>query len=138
MTDSDLRTRRATNVLIAVLGLLYGWELLAHTVRVNLSPSVRHTRGILLIFEAPDEIPVGTLVLACPSPGQAQILRRLAPDLVVGCSCRPFPTLLKRVAARSDGLYDLRGDHPRSLDSRLLGPFERRQIQARAVPLLTF
>lgn len=138
MNETDLRTQRAAKVLVTAFALLYGWEILARTVRLNLSPSVRQARGILLLFEAPKEVPMGTLVLACPTPAQAKTLRELAPDLVVGRSCRPFPALLKRVAARTGGLYDLRGDHPRSLDSRRLGLFERRQIQARAVPLLTF
>jgi type IV secretory pathway protease TraF len=138
MSDLEGLTRRAGVLLVVVLGLLYGWEILVHTVRWNLTPSVGQTRGILLLLSAPDEVPVGALVLACPSPSQALVLHRLAPDLVIGRSCRPFPTLLKRVAARPKGLYDLRGDHPRSLDSRRLGPFERRQIQARAIPLVTF
>ena len=126
------------SLLLLVLGLLYGWEVLIHSVRLNFSSSVKGARGILLLLSAPAEVPVGTLVLACPSPRQAEILRELAPGLVIGRSCRPYPTLLKRVANQHDGRYDLRGDHPRSLDSRLLGSFDRSQIQARAIRLLTF
>lgn len=46
--------------------------------------------------------------------------------------------LMKRVVSIQDGLYEVRGTHERSFDSRYFGLIGREYIHCRMVPLVTF
>ena len=127
-------------VLAVFLGVGLGfasmaWGLYRIGYRHNLSAS--HPIGVYRIVDR--EPAVGHYALFCiPVPiSELPPLGRRVPPCTVD---RPGYPVLKRIVLidAERGEYYVRGDHPRSLDSRIFGALRREDIDAVAVMVWVF
>ena len=104
-------------------------------VRVNLTPS--HAPGVYRIVDR--DPAVGLYALFCV-PGALADLPPVDQSRAPPCTRdTPGYSILKRIERiEPDGSILVRGDHPRSLDSRIFGPLRRDDIRGVAVRVWGF
>ena len=116
-------------LLAVVLGFAgVAWGLHRIGYRINITAS--HPYGLYRIVDL--DPAVGLYAIFCAPLPVAELppLDKTHPPCTRDTDGTPF---LKRIVRVENGRYYVRGDHPRSLDSRVFGPLRRGDIDAVAV-----
>ena len=118
---------------VAVLFAALAWGAYALGYRINLT--VSHPYGIYRIVDREPE--VGLYAIFCVPVSVAELppLDETYPPCTRDRDGYP---LLKRIHRIENRRYHVRGDHPRSLDSRIFGPLRREDITGVAVAVWVF
>lgn len=99
-------------------------------IMINVTPSV--ARGFYVAASS-STAPYVSFCLPATARSEAFYLQFCSQDTALG------PAILKRVAERlPDGDFVVIGDHPQSIDSRMIGTVPRKMVRGYWMPILTW